>query len=355
MESKIEIEDTESKENIAEGTDEVTTEEVTTEEVTTEEVTTEEVTTEEVTTEEVTTEEVITINEIDPEKNVVLKEEEIETKSKSQLIKVAGELRDRRNELNQEASRRAKLRDRLNAETRGRVDKAHSHRQERDQLNDLVQTKKDVRNKINQDASDLFKVLDNQNKSKSPQKEKSIEELKKEIEGLEFKQQTEVLTVGTERKLIEKIGGLKDKYTTQKKKIEDNRVSNEKKKEAENARGEASKLHKEMIQLADDAQAEHNTMIECYRDADLVRNEADEIHTKFIEAQEMADAHHEMFIKVQKVLRKVDKKDESSRHSAREAEREEAKREGQEIYERFKQGQSLDTEDLMKLQKAGLL
>ena len=39
----------------------------------------------------------------------------------------------------------------------------------------------------------------------------------------------------------------------------------------------------------------------------------------------------------------------------REAARKEAKKEGEEIDERFKKGQALGTEDLMKLQKAGLL
>ena len=37
------------------------------------------------------------------------------------------------------------------------------------------------------------------------------------------------------------------------------------------------------------------------------------------------------------------------------AEREEAKEEAEEIYQKFKEGETLDTEDLMKLQKTGLL
>ena len=156
-------------------------------------------------------------------------------------------------------------------------------------------------------------------------------------------------------KLIEKITDLKDKCSERKKQLEKSREVGEKKRQAEHARGKASALHREMIRLADEAQVEHNKMIEGYRLADQVRNEADEIHAKFIHAQELADFHHEWFIKVQKKLRKMDKSDESSRQSMREAAREEAKREGEEIYEKFKKGQSLGTEDLMKLQKSGLL
>jgi uncharacterized coiled-coil DUF342 family protein len=51
----------------------------------------------------------------------------------------------------------------------------------------------------------------------------------------------------------------------------------------------------------------------------------------------------------------MDKKEEQSREANREEKAEEAKREAEEIYQSFKDGETLDTEDLMKLQKAGLL
>ena len=258
--------------------------------------------------------------------------------------------------MNQEASRRATLRDRFNQETREKVDEAHSHRERRDELNGLVQSTKDERDEMNAKASELFKGIGGE-KKKDPRdkKEKSLEALEKEIQSLEFRQQTEVLTGGKERKLIDKIADLKDKYSEKKKQMEVDQVEGEKKREADQFRGKASALHREMIRLADEAQVEHNQMIESYRLADQIRNEADEIHAKFIRAQELADTHHEWFIKVQKKLRKLDKTEDSSRQTVKEAAREEAKREGEEIYERFKKGQALGTEDLMKLQKAGLL
>ncbi|MFB6307821.1 MAG: phosphoserine phosphatase, partial [Haloarculaceae archaeon] len=59
---------------------------------------------------------------IDESKNVEVTEEDLENKSKGELIKLAGKLRDRRNELNQMASERASERDDLNAKTREKVD-----------------------------------------------------------------------------------------------------------------------------------------------------------------------------------------------------------------------------------------
>ncbi|HET7324683.1 MAG TPA: phosphoserine phosphatase, partial [Halococcus sp.] len=57
----------------------------------------------------------------------------------------------------------------------------------------------------------------------------------------------------------------------------------------------------------------------------------------------------------QKRLREMDKEEEQERKSERDQRREEAEAEAEEIYEQFKQGETLDTEDLMKLQKAGKL
>jgi uncharacterized coiled-coil DUF342 family protein len=96
-------------------------------------------------------------------------------------------------------------------------------------------------------------------------------------------------------------------------------------------------------------------MIEAYREADEVRDEADDMHEQFVEAQEAADRHHEDFVRVQKRLRELDKKEEEEERAQREEKQEAAREEAEEIYQKFKDGETLDTEDLMKLQKTGLL
>jgi uncharacterized coiled-coil DUF342 family protein len=79
------------------------------------------------------------------------------------------------------------------------------------------------------------------------------------------------------------------------------------------------------------------------------------MHEKFVQAQEAADRHHEDFVRVQKRLRELDKQEEEEEQAEREKKKEEVQEEAEEIYERFKEGETLDTEDLMKLQKAGRL
>jgi len=295
------------------------------------------------------------IEPIGESNNVSVSESDLENDSKGQLIKLAGKLRDRRNDLNQKASRRATLRDELNAETREKVDEAQEHREKRDELNDEVQEHKQQRNELNARANELFDEVENKKAELEIDDGDSVDELKSEIEDLEFKQQTEVLDPDDERELIEKIDDKREKLQKKQEKLDDTGDIDDLRGEAEAVREEASEHHEKVTQLADEAQEHHNRMIEAYRAADEIRDTADEVHELFVKAQELADRHHEDFVRVQKRLRELDKEEDEQRRTEREKEKEEAKQEAEEIYQKFKDGETLETEDLMKLQKAGLL
>ena len=303
-------------------------------------------------------EELKTANDIEPidyDRNVDLSDDDLESDNKGKLIKLAGQLRDRRNELNQKSSHRASLRDELNAKTREQVDAAQEHREKRDELNDRVQEHKEKRNELNAEANRLFEQLDDKKGELELDEGQSLDELKAEIERLEFKQQTEVLSPDDERTLIDRIDAKRDEYKDRKAKLQESGELDDLRDRAQAVRDEASEHHQQVTQLADEAQKHHNQMIEAYRAADEIRDEADEVHELFVEAQELADRHHEDFVRVQKRLRELDKREEKARQSEREKEREAAKEEAEEIYQKFKEGETLETEDLMKLQKAGLL
>src|SRR6056297_438547 len=90
----------------------------------------------------------------------LITDEQLQEQSKGQLIKKAGQFRDRRNELNQVASKRASNRDELNAKTREKVDEAQEHREKRDTLNERVQEHKAIRNELNAKANELFDKVD---------------------------------------------------------------------------------------------------------------------------------------------------------------------------------------------------
>ena len=118
---------------------------------------------------------------IETSKNVELTEDDLQNKSKGQLIKLAGQLRDRRNDLNQMASERASERDDLNAKTREKVDEAQEHREKRDELNELVQEHKQKRNELNAEANELFDKVEEMKSDLELDDGKDLEELESHV------------------------------------------------------------------------------------------------------------------------------------------------------------------------------
>jgi uncharacterized coiled-coil DUF342 family protein len=100
-------------------------------------------------------------------------------------------------------------------------------------------------------------------------------------------------------------------------------------------------------------------MIATFKDADQTRAEADAAHKEFVKAQEAADEQHKEFIRTQREVRDFEKVIIGLRKKNRDAKedkaKEMAKREAEEIFTQFKQGEKLDTADLLRLQRAGLV
>jgi uncharacterized coiled-coil DUF342 family protein len=97
-------------------------------------------------------------------------------------------------------------------------------------------------------------------------------------------------------------------------------------------------------------------MVGLFEKSDGVRKRADEAQERFVVAKLEADKVHKQYMAVVEEIHKM--QDELGTGGRRGGRREsEAVSQGKadEIFERFKQGEKLSTEDLMTLQKAGLL
>ena len=114
-----------------------------------------------------------------------------------------------------------------------------------------------------------------------------------------------------------------------------------------------------MEKLAKKAQDEHQAMVESLKQLDnftkktteiqeqivLTKIEADTVHKEFID---IVNKIHDLEKKIVGAEKKIDKKKKQEDASA-------VQKRADEIFERFKRGEKLSTEDLMILQKAGLL
>jgi len=269
------------------------------------------------------------------------------------------EHKNRRNELNASASKFARERNTLNNQTREFVEEAQKNKDLRDTYNQSVLDVKAQRNEFNDKANVLFEEIEAFKKEHGTQKNRGVKELQKQIEYMEYRQQTEVFTTDKERELIDKIKQMKAQVREQEAELEQNKEMRTSIAEAREFRKQASDLHAKVTEVAELAQKHHDLMVESYRKADKSREAADAAHKSFVEAQEAADAEHKFFIACQKELRDYDKVISGLRKKTKKVkvtkEQKAVRKEAESLFKNFRAGEKLTTDDILLLQRSKLI
>jgi uncharacterized coiled-coil DUF342 family protein len=278
---------------------------------------------------------------------------------RKKILAESEEHKNRRNELNAAASKFARERNTLNNQTREFVEEAQKNKDLRDKSNQDVLDLKAQRNEYNDKANVLFEEIEAFKKEHGTLKNRGIKELQKQIEYMEYRQQTEVFTTDKERELIEKIKQMMAQVREQEAELEQNKEMRTKITEARDFRKLASDLHAKVTEFAELAQKHHDLMVEFYRKADKSREAADAAHKSFVEAQESADAEHKFFIACQKELRDYDKVISGLRKKTKKVkvtkEQKAVRKEAESLFKNFRAGEKLTTDDILLLQRSKLI
>jgi len=268
--------------------------------------------------------------------------------------------RRRRDELNDKTREWVEKRDALNAQVRTLVDEATQHRIKRDELNALVKAAKEERDRNNRRVNELQEQLTDLKRRKLPRGSVPLGKLQQELKRLEFKHMTSVLGADKERALIEEIQRLEAEVKKLERSLEENEDVRKMKDELKTARDLAEDAHKRVSELAEKAQAEHDQMTVLYEQGDALRREADKAQEEFIKTKMLADEEHRKHIEhirqvhdYDKIIHGIWMKSRGVAEAV--AEEVDAKREAEMIFERFKKGEKLSTDDLLTLQKSGYL
>lgn len=266
--------------------------------------------------------------------------------------------RRQRDELNMGTRSWVEKRDALNAQVRALVEKATQHRQARDELNAKVQEAKGERDRLNRKVNELSGRLNDLKRTKSPRGGIPLHRLKKDIRGLEFRQQTSVLTAGEERALIDEMARLQAEILKREKELEKDEEIRKAITELHEARDAAEAAHKSVGELAEAAQKEHDAMVALFEQGDELRKQADGAQEEFIKTKMMADEEHRKHIEFIRQVHDYDKIIHGIQQKGHFRDMEDVgttKRRAEDIFERFKKGEKLSTEDLMTLQKSGYM
>lgn len=277
---------------------------------------------------------------------------------KEQLQQKANQLRKERDRLNDEARAHAEERDVYNAKVRELVNEANEHKKRRDELNERVRSQKTVRDEANAAADEAHKAADTLRRERNPDggEEVNIPKLKKEARALEYQQMTQVMKKEKEQALIERLQQIGRLIKQKDKALKADPELKDKLDRAEALKEKAEKEHSKVGELAEKAQGEHDAMIKLYKESDKLRKTADKLQEKFVVSKMEADKIHKAYIEYVNQIHEIEDSmggSGSGRMSAGDQKRAEAA--ADEVFERFKNGEKLSTDDLLTLQKAGLL
>jgi len=264
-----------------------------------------------------------------------------------------------RDELNDKTKEWAERRDDLNSQVRKLIDEANIKRESRDKLNSEVREAKAQRDDWNRKFNDLSDKAINLRREKMPKSGLSIRKFKAELRALEKKHMTSVLSADKEKALMKEMSQLDAKIKEIEREIEQFSEVKTAEKETRDAKDNAENFHRKVSESAEKAQIEHDAMLKLYEEADRARKEADSAQEKFIEAKLAADEEHREHIEHIRQVHDFDKIITGIRDKGRKARQEtddtSAKKEADEIYEKFRSGEKLSTEDIMVLQKSGYM
>ena len=295
--------------------------------------------------------------------NPVLSLEELEQLSRTDLRKIrkeyhqkAEELRVSRDELNLKSQTHASERNDLNVKAKEYMDEVHMYRDRRNGLNVEVGQIRDERNEVTEKVNSLKdNFLSLKRKRFSGQNLPPISRLRKQIQELEIKQMTTPLTTDKERALVEEISSLQNKIKQHDELIEtDTEVLDARDtfREAENKRRE---LSKSMQKSRQEAQSAHHSMKDSLRLNRSTRRKADAAQRAFVKAKEKADIVHNEYIEYLRGMQEIDRMTASQGKSGSVADQKASAASAEDLFAKFLAGEKLSTEQLMIIQKAGML
>ena len=280
-----------------------------------------------------------------------------ELKEKRKELSVKGEIhRRKRDKLNQKTREAADTRDHFNRMVRTNLARTRELRELRNETNEKVKESKFARDKYNKEYRKLQKLISVTQKEMMPQKGNTFRNLKRDLNKLEHRQQTQVLKPDDEKELIEKIKKIADQIREREEEFEANEQTRELITACKHARKRAEEEHKNVEIFANEAQKNHEEMIQLYDETKKHQKEADKKQKEFVKSKVAADEEHKYHTLYMDQIRDLDKivgnllrrKKKITKRVKEDKEKENAEA----TFDLLLKGGKLSTEDLLQFQKA---
>jgi len=267
-------------------------------------------------------------------------------------------VRTERDRLNKEAIRWAEKRNLLHEDIKRLRSEARSLKEKRDELNRRVKhlktLREEARKKRGEKISHLKELRQKTRDLTAKRPKRSAQSLENEIEKIEWKIQTDSLSLDEERKLIERVKSLETQLEAYRE------IKNVKNKiltlqeEVETLKKEISSRNEEISEVAKQSQRFHEKMIEKLEKIKELQAEADAMHKRYVENKEKAKAFHSKYVETLgqiKGLREIIRKREEAEKAKQIASL--RKKLEKEALDKLRRGEKLTFEEFKLLAEQG--
>jgi uncharacterized coiled-coil DUF342 family protein len=267
--------------------------------------------------------------------------------------------RNKRDELNSKVKALIVKRSELEKALKQKISDAVSHKNKRDKLNNSIKEVKIEKDKLLESVRDLSTEIMKIKKEILPTNNMTIGGLKKKLNRLEFKQMTNVLTPQQEREIIEEMTRLNKEIMMREDLLAQNSVILDKNKDIKKLKQQLKELSNRIKGISQEAQVEHEAMTNIFKEVDETRASLEGTRNEILKTRKEADKAHEEHIRlverINELQERIRETQKTRKKVMEEKSREEIAKEADEIFARFQRGEKLSTEDLIVLQKAGIL
>tara|TARA_B100000029_G_scaffold502460_2_gene577771 strand:- start:462 stop:1520 length:1059 start_codon:yes stop_codon:yes gene_type:complete len=277
--------------------------------------------------------------------------------ARKELYESSEEFRAQRDELNLKSQENITSRNSFNTKVKELMESVEKHRETRNTLNEKVAELKSSRKEATNKAEKLRQDFLDLKKSKfANSRLPPIFKIRKELKELEIKQMTTPLTTSKERGLVEKIGLLQQQIREYNEMLDSDSDVAEARSNYKDSEKSRKIILKEMNQTRQEAQREHDQMYRDLKKSRSTRKKADSYQRAFIKSKTEADGIHENYIELLKEIQAIDRIiGDRRKATSSPGEATETMASADELYQKFLGGDKLTTNELMVIQKAGLL
>ena len=209
---------------------------------------------------------------------------------------------DRRNELNDLAKILREERDMINSKHKEMREEMAKLKKERDELVAQMRIHKELRNGFQKQAKEIIGVRQKKRGEVFKNLPLRVEELKADVQMLEYQQETTILDPQNENELIDKIRKKRKEYQQLLKELDRQQSLqidiSDKDKAIDELFKKADEEHEKVQKLYNESQKKHEEYMKLVNELSITIAEANKKHEEYIEARNEAQRNHEKAIEM---------------------------------------------------------